>query len=105
MSITTIVKRKPKPVVVKTAQERLNASHTQAAAALSFFEAAAADLADAAIAQDTIAGELLDQAEALEIETAQRVSALERQAHDAITASLDNAAAASRIRELVGSLV
>lgn len=94
MSIQTIFKPKAKAPVVLTADQRLNASHTQAAAALSFFEAAAADLAAAAIDQDAIAGEFYDE-----------IERLEQKAQEAVSASVENAAAASRIRELVGSVV
>lgn len=75
----------------KTREERLAAATTQVAAALSFFEAAAADLSEAAIIQDTIAGEIYAEIERLEALAAH-----------AVNQSIDNAAVALRFRELVG---
>jgi hypothetical protein len=101
--ITDILK--PKPYVPEpTIEQHLNATNAQAAAALSFFEASAADLADAALQQDAIAGLLYDQAEALEAETAKKIAELYDQADSAVVASVQNTAAADRIRDLVGQL-
>lgn len=75
-----------------TREERLNAANTQVAAAISFFEAAAADLAEAATVQDQIAGEIY-----AEIEYLEQVAAA------AVNQSIDNANAAARFRELIGT--
>lgn len=86
-----LFKKDAQPSGPKTREERLAAATTQVAAALSFFEAAAADLSEAAIIQDQIAGEIYAE-----------IEYLERVAAEAVNQSIDNAAAALRFRELVG---
>lgn len=86
-----IFKKAPAQAAVPTLEQELNGAHAQAAAALSFFEAAAADLHEAALKQDEIAGRIYDE-----------IERLEQTALATVQASLDNAGAALRIRELLG---
>lgn len=86
----SIIKRKSE-VAEPTITEQLAEAQLDAANALSVFKHAADELHLASLKQDALAGLLYDQIEALEAE-----------ALAAISASVENAAASLRVRELTG---